>query len=305
MEKATFEVHLAIQDRERDRLFESHDEMNAFLREKMDSGEPMVASDMEKTPVERAQTLMYKAWDARGKKRRVQLARLALDMSPDCADAYVLLAEETTDDPVEGRALYEEGVLAGERALGAETFEEEEGAFWLYVPTRPYMRARFGLAQSLWALGELQEAIEHLREMLCLNPNDNQGVRYLFAVCLLSEDMDEELGELLEQYEDDPAPDWLYTRALWKFRASGVCQESKAYLAEAIEENPLVLGYLFGRWDIPEKIPATLGADPDDDAANYVVTSGHLWHKTEGAFEWLAEEILERGQRVRASDIGP
>jgi hypothetical protein len=115
--------------------------------------------------------------------------------------------------------------------------------------------------------------------------------------------MDGELGDLLEQYGDDPTPDWLYTRALWKYRASGVCQESKAYLAEAIEENPLVLGYMFERWDLPEKMPAALGVDPHDDAANYVVTSGHLWHKTEGAFEWLAEEILERGRRVSESDI--
>ena len=38
---------------------------------------------------------MYDAWEDSG-PRRVNLARKALRISPDCADAYVLLAEETT-----------------------------------------------------------------------------------------------------------------------------------------------------------------------------------------------------------------
>ena len=38
------------------------------------------------------------------------------------------------------------------------------------------MRARLGLAQALWAMGDQQAAIEHLHDMLRLNPGDNQGV---------------------------------------------------------------------------------------------------------------------------------
>jgi len=50
----------------------------------------------ELTPLERAQDLMYRAFDSTGEKR-VTLARKALAISEDCADAYVLLAEETAD----------------------------------------------------------------------------------------------------------------------------------------------------------------------------------------------------------------
>lgn len=49
----------------------------------------------ELTPLEQAQDKMYEAWGARSRKVRVRLAREALALSPDCADAYVLLAEET------------------------------------------------------------------------------------------------------------------------------------------------------------------------------------------------------------------
>ncbi len=59
---------------------------------------------------------MYEAWNAQG-ARRAQLARKALEISPDCADAYVLLAEEKARTLGEARDLFVQGVAAGERAL--------------------------------------------------------------------------------------------------------------------------------------------------------------------------------------------
>ena len=111
MEKATADITRLLSSRE----FESVDEMNAFLQQAMASGAPLSAPPS--TPLEQAQDLMYEAWNAIG-RRRVQLAREALALSPDCADAYVLLAEETAKTPQEARDLYQQGVAAGERALG-------------------------------------------------------------------------------------------------------------------------------------------------------------------------------------------
>src|SRR5262245_39736743 len=45
------------------------------------------------TPLGRAQELMYQAFEQRDPDERVRLAHEALEVSPDCADAYVLLAE--------------------------------------------------------------------------------------------------------------------------------------------------------------------------------------------------------------------
>jgi len=88
-----------------------------------------------------AQDLMYEAFDADG-PARAALARRALAISPDCADAYLLLAEETASTAEEARALLEQGVAAGERALGPEPFEQDVGSFWASFETRPYMRVR-------------------------------------------------------------------------------------------------------------------------------------------------------------------
>ena len=45
-------------------------------------------------PAHQAQDLIYDAWEATG-ARRVTFARQALALWPDCADAYVLLAQQT------------------------------------------------------------------------------------------------------------------------------------------------------------------------------------------------------------------
>ena len=125
-----------------------------------------------------AQNLMYSAWDQSSKRSRIDLARKALAISPLCADAYVLLAEEEAKSAQEAQEFFRKGVEAGERALGPAGFKRYAGHFWGFLETRPYMRARAGLAATLNALGEVDAAIGHFRELLRLNPNDNQGIRY-------------------------------------------------------------------------------------------------------------------------------
>lgn len=268
--------------------FESIEEAQAFLNERLAEGDlgDLPSRRPPETPLEKAQDLVYQALEATGKKR-IQLARKALKTSKDCADAYVLLAEETAQGPEEARELYEQGVKAGERALGPEAFEEDEGHFWGILETRPYMRARQGLALCLWALDEEEAALEHYKGMLRLNPGDNQGIRYLLATGLLETDNDQELGELLEQYEDDVAATWLYTRALWTFRQKGATTEANTALEEAVEANPSVPQYLLGEKKLPSTMPGLIGLGDESEAVEYFAEALTTWLKTPGAIDWL------------------
>ena len=284
MEKATADLTRLLSSRE----FESIDDMNAFLQQAMASGAPLGAP--ASTPLEQAQDLMYEAWSATG-KRRVQLAREALALSPNCADAYVLLAEETAKTPREARNLYQQAVAAGERALGPEIFEEGTGHFWGIVETRPYMRAREGLAHALWHTGEHQAAIDHLKAMLQLNPGDNQGLRYVLAQWLLEVGADAELGRLLEQYPDDGAATWAYTRALWLFRQQSATEAANAALADALSTNQFVPAYLLGRKRLPPRSPDYVGFGDENEAIVYAAHGMDGWRKTAGALDWLAERM--------------
>jgi hypothetical protein len=54
-----------------------------------------------------------------------------------CADAYVLLAQEEADTVKRALELYQQGVSAGEKALGADYFQENTGYFRGLLETRP------------------------------------------------------------------------------------------------------------------------------------------------------------------------
>jgi tetratricopeptide (TPR) repeat protein len=244
------------------------------------------AHDASDATLFEAQELMYEAFDASG-PRRAALARQALAISPDCADAYLLLAEETASSAQEARELLEQGVAAGERALGPEAFEEDVGDFWGILETRPYMRARAALAETLWALDRREEAVEHHRELLRLNPNDNQGLRDRQVEWLLWLERYEELDTLLAAYDEDTAAALAYTKALAAFRREGASANAARLLAEALEANPHVVGYLTGRKPLPNRLPDYIGFGDENEAVVYAAGAAALWASVPGALAWL------------------
>jgi tetratricopeptide (TPR) repeat protein len=234
--------------------------------------------------------MMYRAWEETNPAKRLALAHDALVISGDCADAYVLLAEEEADTVSRALEYYRQGVEAGERALGQEFFRENAGHFWGLLETRPYMRARRGLADALCRLGRQEDALEHYREMLRLNPNDNQGNRYVMLDLLLQLEREEDARQLLRQYRDEWSAVWLYTRALLAFRASGASAKANAVLHKALKENPHVPAYLTERKRIPNRLPDLIGWGDEREAISYCADHLNYWRRTPGAVAWLEEQ---------------
>lgn len=267
------------------REFESIEDANAFLTDTLAQGDlPHRAAE---TPLEKAQDLMYDAWESNSSRERVRLARQALKLSPDCADAYALLADETARSPEEAVDLYEKAVAAGARFLGKEGFEQNVGSFWGVLETRPYMRVRFGLAAALWSTGKGEEAIEHLWDMLRLNPNDNQGARYVLLNWLLELGSDAQVEDLLDRYPDDAAAAWLYGRALHAFRSEGDKGHARSWRTRAKKENRHVAAYLVGRKPLPNTLPDLIGVGDEREAILCAAEQMEVWRKTPGALAWL------------------
>ncbi len=239
----------------------------------------------DETPLSRAQDLMDQAFESHDPTKRVELAKKALELSPDCADAYVLLAEQTKSRR-EALELFEKGVAAGERALGPEAFQNHVGRFWGLIETRPYMRAREGLASLLWTMGRRDEAIGHLQDMLRLNPNDNQGVRDSLVGWLLAEGSHEQVVRLLEQYDEDSAT-WAYTKALVAFRQHGDTAETRKLLKLAKAANNHVPAYLLSQKPLPRARPDYYSPGDRNEAALYVASALSGWRQTPGAIAWL------------------
>jgi len=245
----------------------------------------------KRSALDEAQEIMYDAWEAPTRQRAVALAKKALTISADCADAYNLLAEETAKSLEEAPDLYRKGVEAGERALGKKAFKEDVGHFWLILETRPYMRARAGLAQCLWEAGQREEAVDHYWDLLRLNPNDNQGIRGLLMPCLIELGRDEDAEKLFKQYEEDGMAVWMYSRALLDFRKYGDSPTADKSLKAALDENKLVPSYLLGRKKMPRTIPGHYGFGDDNEAVLYAHGNMAAWKATPGAMEWLAAKV--------------
>ena len=252
----------------------------------------------------KAQDLMYEAWEQTTSRSRIALARKALGISPLCADAYVLLAEEAARSVEEARDHYAKGVEAGELALGPHGLKKYAGHFWGFLETRPYMRARAGLASALLKLGDVDGAIDHFRDMLRLNPNDNQGIRYTLLGCLLERGDDGALKELLAAYEDDAGVFWLYTRALLAFRQGGETDERAAALARnACAANEHVPAILAGaKTPVPSDSGYITMGGPDE-ATYYVTECGSAWHRTPNAVAWLTRLAAAAPKRRTRREI--
>ncbi len=256
------------------------------------------------SPQEQAQNLVYHAMEAPTARRQLELARKALALWPDCADAYVLLAENAPTRK-EAIDLYTQAVAAGERALGPEAFQRDAGHFWGLLETRPYMRARAGLAEMLWGAGQRDEALRHLQEMLRLNPNDNQGLRYVLAGWLMNLERDEELSHLLDQYPDEGSAFWAYTRALQAFRQGGDTPEAVKLLKEAKKVNKHVPRYLLGDKPLPPEQPGHYSPGDDREAVLYAGSALGGWKQTPGAVAWLRSTMTRKKTGRRRAAEGP
>lgn len=89
MEKTTSDLSRLLEGKD----FDSEEEVNEYLKKMVKNG--YVPKTLPKNAFAVAQDLVYDAWETEDREERIKLAHKALSLSPNCADAYVLLAEET------------------------------------------------------------------------------------------------------------------------------------------------------------------------------------------------------------------
>jgi tetratricopeptide (TPR) repeat protein len=138
------------------------------------------------------------------------------------------------------------------------------------------------------SLDRTDEAADNYRELLRLNPGDNQGVRYLLLPLLIEQDADEEVSDLLEQYDEDPAAVWLYGRALLVYREEGDAPAARRLLEEAMDANPFVPEYLLDEEE-PPGWPDSYAHGSEEEALVYRDACRGAWEMTPGALDWLEQ----------------
>ena len=245
--------------------------------------------------LDKAQDLIFEAWEWGEGGRGLKWAYEALETSPFCADALNYLAFQSRYTR-EQLFLYRRAVQVGEAALGELFFKKNSSHFWGLIETRPYMRALAGLAECLWDTEQKDEAIKKYWELLRLNPGDNQGIRYVLGFCLLEENRQDELDKLFEEHDSqkDNSCFMLYNKALHLFRKGD--SKAEQVLQQAIKSNEHVYSYLSEEERLPFRPPASYSPGAISEAEIYASETIKAWNNTPGALDWLQRALLNSGE---------
>lgn len=143
-----------------------------------------------------------------------------------------------------------------------------------------------------------EAAIGHYRDMLRLNPNDNQGLRWTLADWLLAVEDHGTLEKLLADYEEDAFADRPYTRTLLSFRQGDEVAAREA-LRKAWKANAHVPDLLLGISFLPADPADSYVLGSPEEAELYVARAAENWRATRGAIEWLDKAVLPMRRKAR------
>jgi tetratricopeptide (TPR) repeat protein len=239
--------------------------------------------------LDRAQEIVYQAWETVQVSKRLALAGRALALSPYCADAILMFAEKQPKGSPARIELIELARKAGRAAIGEKDFRGLKGQFWGQLETRPYMRATHWLAATFLAEKKTDKAVLLMTEMLELNPNDNQGIRYLLLDALMAVDNRAAAKNLQKKFSEDYSTNFYWHNALLAFRESGPSEDSVQAVIRAREQNPFVLSYLVGSKRAPKNGIGIYSLGDESEAIVYAEHALDMWQSTNGAINWLIE----------------
>jgi len=261
--------------------FDSIEEINTFLEQNLNS-KPSRSNPASKE--EQATEILYEAWNEPNLQRKIKLAQDVLLLDPTSGDAYNILAE-CSSSAKEKAYFYKQGMLVEEKRLSENFFNENKGHFWGLLPTRPFMRAKKGYADTCAMLDKMPEAIQHYLQLLELNPNDNQGVREVLLSSFIEEAEWKAAKQLIQQYDDDGSAAFNYGRILVEYGLNGNTSHLTLLIKQAVAHNKFVPAYLQGKRQLPRSMPEYIGNGDEKEAIVYASINRHLW--------WARPELLQ------------
>ena len=164
---------------------------------------------------------------------------------------------------------------------------------WSWLENRPFMRAYENLA--LWQLDKRRydDAIEIFERLLSVNPNDNQGIRFLLPKCWFEKGELSKIVVHCRRYSDDIAPEIFYSEALALVRI-GRDKDARAALQNCVTKLPLV-----GKELLKKKHPKPKSQSPNgyvthggaEQAYAYWKSFRKYWLDSESAMELLNQVV--------------
>jgi tetratricopeptide (TPR) repeat protein len=268
--------------------FDSIEELNEFISQTIVGkrvDEIIPQKKGPKTNVEKSEDLMYEAYDSDPIKG-IKLAEQALELNPENLMALNYIGDYESDDN-KSIEIYKNAMEIGARQLGEDYFVKNRGHFWGLHITRPYMTARLNYANALFRMKKFDEAIKEYIQLINLNPNDNQGVRYILSGTLLFRKKYKTYYKLYQKYKNEGTTFWLFDYTLYLFATEGATLNSSLALYEANTANKFIIPYLTLQKKMKSKMDNYYAPGDENEAIYYILNSSEAWLKHPDSFQWL------------------
>lgn len=165
---------------------------------------------------------------------------------------------------------------------------------WYFLENRDFLMLLFDRATFIHQEEGALAATPYFEEILSLNPNDNQGVRGIFASLYLKVNEPEKVIVLHKKYPGDSTPELVMGHALALIKLKKQ-KAVKKYLWEYMHDCEHVIDELLKPVHKPPQgyDPSRISMGGDDEAYLYWQNQGTLWQATPGALDMLRKNNEE------------
>jgi len=170
---------------------------------------------------------------------------------------------------------------------GEKYFEEHKGHFWGLVETRPFMMHLLEQAMLLWGKNQKEKAINQLEYILELNPDDNQGIRYILINRYLELNRLKESEDLLNFFDEEYSSSWTFSELLLAIKNKKDKKLIKKLYKKAIELNEYVVPLLTGKNKLPNQLPQFYSIGDENESVMYVDLAFKAWNDDKMAMDTL------------------
>lgn len=246
----------------------------------------------------RVHDVLYSAIDALeagDRSRAVKEFQLLIEGFPEFLDAYhhLALAYDEMGKHDQAFDLWQAAAQIGKNAFPHSFNPKKNRLPWAELENRQFLRVYHAWGLELLDARNTAGALEVFREMLSMNPNDNQGIRALAIDCYFRLGKPEKVVSLCKRYRGDTMEQVVYGRALALFQL-GRLEDATVALQDAIRWLPNVAGELVKKTHRPpaKLNPQYVTVGGPDQAFYYWKDHGRYWKKTDGALEFVSS-VLE------------
>ncbi|MFH0990065.1 MAG: tetratricopeptide repeat protein [bacterium] len=249
---------------------------------------------------ERAYALFHEAleyFDIGNYGKAEKELQLLLEGFPEFIDVahHLAIIFDETGRHKEAKRLWEVAVEMGLSALPRAFKRGRHKLPWVILENRPFLRVYHSWGLLLLKEKKVTEAVTVFKEILSMNPNDNQSIRSLVIDSYFQLGQPDQVLATCRRFRNDTIEEVLYGRPLALFQLQRE-QEARTALLQAIDILPLIAEELVKKSHRPPKNfnPHFITIGGNDQAYYYWRRNGQYWEKTNGALQFVASVLTLR-----------